>query len=79
VHVDPVQVVMRLKCRSCGTEWRLGEADVDNPPDAEQRARARALKEDVEAIRKARLAAAMAEVDWRYFREKGAEGVDESS
>jgi hypothetical protein len=67
---------MCLKCRSCGTEWRLGEADVDNPPDAEQRARARALKEDVEAIRKA---AAMAEVDWRYSREREAEGVEESS
>jgi hypothetical protein len=70
---------MRLKCRSCGAEWRLGEADVDNPPDAEQRARARALKEEAEAIREARLAAAMAEVDWRCFREEGAEDIDESS
>ena len=78
LHVDPVHVVMRLKCRGCGAQWRLGEADVDNPPDAEQRARARALKEEEEAIRNARLAAASAEADWQHFREKlAAEGSEE--
>jgi hypothetical protein len=51
---------------------------VDNAPDAEQRARARALKEEEEAIRNARLAAASAEADWQHFREKlAAEGSEE--
>ena len=79
LHVDPVHVVMRLMCRSCGVEWCLGEADVDNAPDVEQRARARALKEEQEALRNARLAAAAAEVNWQQFREKTeAEGIEES-
>ena len=70
---------MDLKCRSCGSEWQLGEADVDNAPDAEQRARARALKEEVEATREARVAAAMAEVDWQQSRESvEAEGIEEA-
>ena len=67
-HVDPVDVVMHLKCRRCGAEWRLGEADVENAPDASQRARARALKEEEEAVRNARLAAAGAEANWQYLR-----------
>jgi hypothetical protein len=71
-----------LSCTSsveaAGLKWRLGEADGDNPPDAEQRARARALKEEEEALRNARLAAASAEVDWQHFREKlAAEGSEE--
>jgi hypothetical protein len=79
LHVDPVHVVMHLRCRSCGVEWHLGEADVDHAPDAEQRARARALKEEEEAIRDARLAAAVAEADWQHFREKlEAERIEES-
>jgi hypothetical protein len=61
---------MHLKCRHCGSEWHLGEADVDNAPDAGQRARARALKEEEETIRGARLAAATAESEWRDFRER---------
>lgn len=70
---------MHLTCRSCGAEWHLAEADVDNAPDAEQRARARALKEEEEAIRDARLAAAVAEADWQSFREKlEAERIEES-
>jgi hypothetical protein len=69
---------MHLRCRSCRAEWQLGEADVENPPVAEQRARARALKEEVEANRKARLAAATAEADWRYFRENVADGIEQS-
>jgi hypothetical protein len=69
---------MHLKCRSCRAEWRLGEADVDNPPDAEQRARARALMEEAEAAREARLAAAATEAEWRSFREKLADGIAES-
>src|SRR6185295_16365359 len=70
LYVDPVQVVMRLACRRCKTEWQLGEADVDNPPNAEQRARARALKQEEEALRNARLAAAEAEAAWRSRREQ---------
>jgi transcription elongation factor Elf1 len=77
VHVDPVRVLMNLKCRHCRIEWHLGEADVDNPPDAVQRARARALKEEEGAIRDARLAAAKAEADWQSFHEKiVAEGIE---
>jgi hypothetical protein len=79
LRVDPVQVVMRLACRRCGTEWQLGEADVDNPPDAKQRARARALKQEEEALRNARLAAAEAEAVWRSLRDQPeAGGTDES-
>ena len=78
LHVDPVDVVMHLRCRTCGAEWHLGEADVDNAPDAEQRARARGLKEEQEALRNARLAAATAEADWRYFRDQVAGGIEES-
>jgi hypothetical protein len=70
LHVDPVQVVMRLACRRCGTAWQLGEADVDNPPDAEQRARTRALKQGEAALRNARLAAAEAEAVWQSLREQ---------
>jgi len=70
---------MRLACRRCGTEWRLGEADVCNPPDAEQRARARALKQEEEAVRTARLAAAETEAVWQSLREQiGAGGLGES-
>jgi hypothetical protein len=61
---------MRLACRRCRTEWQLGEADVDNPPDAEQRARARALKQEEEALRNARLAAAETEAVWQSLREQ---------
>jgi len=61
---------MRLACRRCRTEWQLGEADVDNPPSAEQRARARALKQEEEALRNARLAAAEAEAVWRSRRDE---------
>jgi hypothetical protein len=76
--VDPVHAVMHLRCRHCGMEWHLGEADVENAPDPGRRARAQALKEDEETIRSARLAAAGAEADWRRFREKlAAEGIDE--
>ena len=78
LHVDPVHVVMHLQCRPCGAKWLLGEADVENAPDLDQRRRARALMEQEEAIRRARLAAARAETDWRHFREKlAAEGIDE--
>jgi hypothetical protein len=77
LHVDPVQVVMRLACRRCGTEWRLGEADVDNPPDAKQRARALALKHEEAAVRNARLAAAEAEGVWQSRREIEAGGTGE--
>jgi hypothetical protein len=78
LHVDPVDVVMRLKCRRCGTAWQLGEADVANAPDVDQRARARALKEEEEAVRNARLAAAEAEANWQSFRKKlGAEGIED--
>jgi hypothetical protein len=77
LHVDPVRVVMHLKCRECGTEWCLGEADVENPPDEVQRARALALKEEEEAARNARLAAAGAEASWQHFRERlEADGID---
>jgi hypothetical protein len=77
LHVDPVHVLMHLKCRPCGVEWHLGEADVENAPDTAQRARARALKEEEETIRSARLAAAAAESDWRDFRERlRAEGIE---
>jgi hypothetical protein len=70
---------MHLKCRHCGAEWRLGEGDVDNAPDAEQRARARVRKEEEEAIRNARLAAAGVEADWQHFREKlEVEGIEGS-
>ena len=79
LHVDPVRVVMHLKCRRCGGEWHLGEGDVENAPDAEQRARARALKDEEEAVREARLAAAGAEANWQSFREKlEGEGIEES-
>ncbi|TML93651.1 MAG: hypothetical protein E6G06_01590 [Actinobacteria bacterium] len=79
LHVDPVNVVMHLRCRACGTEWQLGEGDVENAPNAEQRARARALKEEEEAVRGARLAAAGAEADWQSFREKlEGEGIEEA-
>jgi hypothetical protein len=78
LHVDPVHVVMHLECRRCGAEWQLGEADVENAPDPDQRARARALKEEEEAIRNARLAAAGAEADWQSFRETlEADGIEE--
>jgi hypothetical protein len=78
LHVDPVHVVMHLKCRRCGVEWQLGEADVASAPDPDQRARAQALKEEEEAIRRARLTAAEVEADWQHFREKGeAEGIEE--
>ena len=79
LHVDPVHVVMNLKCRRCGAEWHLGEADVENAPGAEQRARAVALKEEEEAVRGARLAAAGAEADWQSLREKLiGEGIEAS-
>ena len=61
---------MHLRCRRCGAEWHLGGADVENAPSAEQRARAVALKEEQEAVRGARLAAAGAEANWQSFREK---------
>ena len=78
LHVDPVHVVMQLKCRRCGAEWHLGEADVENPPDSVQRARARALKAEEERVRNARLVAAGAEADWQALREKvEAEGIEE--
>ena len=78
LHVDPVHAVMHLECRHCGAKWHLGEADVENAPNLDQRGRARALKEQEETIRSARLAAAGAEADWQRFREKlAAEGIDE--
>jgi hypothetical protein len=70
---------MHLRCSRCRIDWHLGEADVENPPDAVQRARARELKEEEEAMRNARLAAAKAEADWQSFREKiVAEGLEGS-
>ena len=51
---------------------------MENAPDPDQRARARALKEEEEAIRNARLAAAGAEADWQSFRETlEADGIEE--
>jgi len=69
---------MHLRCRRCGAEWHLGEADVVNAPDTEQRARARALKEEEAASRDARLAAAGAEAGWQSFREGLEGGIEES-
>jgi hypothetical protein len=79
LHVDPVEVVMHLRCRVCRAEWQLCEADVENAPDPAQRDRARALKEEEEAVRNARLAAAEVEAGWQQFREKvEPEGLEES-